>query len=84
MPPHSSHLLQLLNIGVFAVLKRLYGQAVENQMRCSVNHINKDNFLTIYTEIRDKAYFIQNIKSGFIATEISLFNLEYVLSKLNV
>jgi hypothetical protein len=58
MPPHSSHLLQPLDVGVFAVLKRLYGRAVENRMRCGINHINKDDFLTMYLEIWDKAYFI--------------------------
>lgn len=84
MPPHSSHLLQPLDVGVFAVLKRLYGRAVENRMRCGVNHIDKDDFLTIYLEIRDKAYSIQNIKSGFIATGIYPFDQEHVLSKLDI
>jgi hypothetical protein len=84
MPPHSSHLLQPLDVGVFAVLKRLYGRAVKNQMRCGVNHIDKDDFLTMYSEIRNKAYSIQNIKSGFIGTGISPFNPEHMLSKLNV
>jgi hypothetical protein len=53
-------------------------------MRCGVNHIDKDDFLTIYLEIRDKVYSIQNIKSGFLVTGISLFNPEYVLSRLDV
>jgi hypothetical protein len=84
MPLYFSHLLQPLDVGVFAVLKRLYGQAVENWMRCGVNYIDKDDFLTMYAEIRDKAYSIQNIKSGFAAIGISLFSLEHVLSKLDV
>lgn len=84
MPPHSSHLLQPLDVGVFAVLKRLYGHAVENRMRCGVNHIDKDDFLTMYAEIRDKAYTIQNIKSGFAATGISSFDRERVLSRLDI
>jgi hypothetical protein len=84
MPPHSSHLLQPLDVGVFAVLKRLYGHAVENRMRCGVNHIDKDDFLTMYADIRDKAYTIQNIKSGFLSTGISPFDRERVLSKLDI
>jgi hypothetical protein len=32
MPPHSSHLLQLLDIGCFSVLKRSYGNLVEQKM----------------------------------------------------
>jgi hypothetical protein len=51
MLPHLSHLLQPLDVGVFAVLKRLYGRAIENQIRYGINYINKDDFLTMYSEI---------------------------------
>jgi hypothetical protein len=33
MPPHSSHLLQPLDVSCFSVLKRVYGQGVEELMR---------------------------------------------------
>lgn len=58
MSPYSSYLLQPLDVGVFAVLKRLYGHAVENWMRCGVNYIDKNDFLIMYVDIRDKAYSI--------------------------
>lgn len=45
MPAHSSHLLQPLDIGCFAVLKRAYGQIVETKMRLGINHIDKLDFL---------------------------------------
>ncbi|EED12744.1 transposon, putative [Talaromyces stipitatus ATCC 10500] len=48
MPPHSSHLLQPLDVGCFAVLKRHYGQLVEQQMRLGFNHIDKLDFLTAF------------------------------------
>jgi hypothetical protein len=48
MPPHSSHLLQPLNVGCFAVLKSAYSRLVEQKMGLSVNHINKVEFLTLY------------------------------------
>jgi hypothetical protein len=38
----------------------------------------------MYSEIQNKAYSIQNIKSSFAATGISPFNLEYILSKLDI
>ena len=44
MPSHSSHLLQPLNVGCFAPLKRSYGRLVENQMRLGINHIDKIDF----------------------------------------
>jgi hypothetical protein len=48
MPAHSSHLLQLLNVGYFAVLKRTYGRFVSDLARTSYNHINKLDFLANY------------------------------------
>ena len=51
MPPHSSHILQPLDVGCFVVLKRLYGQAIEAQIRVGINHIDKDDFLTLYQEV---------------------------------
>lgn len=48
MPPHSSHLLQPLDIGCFAVLKRSYGRLVETKMRAGINHIDKLKFLEAY------------------------------------
>jgi hypothetical protein len=39
MPPHSSHILQPLDVSCFAVVKRSYGRLVENQMRLGFNHI---------------------------------------------
>jgi hypothetical protein len=40
MPPHSSHLLQPLDVGVFGPLKRAYGKLVEAMMRGGNNHID--------------------------------------------
>ena len=37
MPAHSSHLLQPLDVGCFAVLKRSYGRLVDQQMRLGIN-----------------------------------------------
>jgi hypothetical protein len=48
MPPHSSHLLQPLDIGCFAVLKRRYTQLIEQQMRLGFNHIDKIDFLMAF------------------------------------
>ena len=48
MPAHSSHLLQPLDVGCFSVLKRSYGRLVEKQMGLGVNHIDKQDFLSLY------------------------------------
>jgi len=41
MPPHSSHLLQPLDVGCFSPLKRYCGQQVAEIMAAGVNHVDK-------------------------------------------
>jgi hypothetical protein len=48
MPPHSSHLLQPLDVGCFSVLKRSYGRLVEQKMGAGVYYIDKHDFLPLY------------------------------------
>jgi hypothetical protein len=82
MPPHSSHLLQPLDVGCFAVLKRSYGGLVEQKMGLGINHIDKLEFLPLYQEARAQALLESNIKSGFRATGLAPFNPSAVLSLL--
>jgi hypothetical protein len=53
---YSSHLLQPLDVGCFAVLKRYYRQLVEQRIRLGFNHINKIDFLTVFLQARTAAY----------------------------
>lgn len=84
MLPHSSHLLQPLNIGCFSVLKRAYSQLVENQMRVGINHINKLDFLTAYPESHTEAYKAETIQNSFAGAGLVPYNPDHVLSKLNI
>src|SRR5438876_7493949 len=68
MPPHSSHLLQPLDVACFSVLKRSYGGLVERLIGRGVNHIDKQDFLSLYQEARMKALHQKNICSAFAAT----------------
>jgi hypothetical protein len=83
MPPHSSHLLQPLDVSCFSLLKRAYRHEVQKQMAFSINHIDKDEFLTIYSLIRTMALNKGNIQSAFKATGLILYDPEQVLSRLN-
>jgi hypothetical protein len=83
MPPHSSHLLQPLDVSYFTVLKRSYGRQIEGLMRTGVNHINKPDFLTAYLSAHKESMTSDTICSGFAATGLVLYDLERVLSKLN-
>ncbi|EED21402.1 conserved hypothetical protein [Talaromyces stipitatus ATCC 10500] len=84
MPPHSSHLLQPLDVGCFAVLKRHYGQLVEQRMRLGFNHIDKMDFLTAFPQARTVAYKAQTIWNSFAATGLVPFNPDRVIQQLNI
>src|SRR5450432_3930159 len=83
MPPHSSHLLQPLNVGCFVVLKRLYGRQIESLMHNGVNYIDKQDFLEAYYNARKEMMTQANISSSFAATGVLLYDPERVLAKLN-
>jgi hypothetical protein len=48
IPSHSSYLLQLLDVGCFAVVKRAYGRFVSDLARKGYNYIDKYDFLENY------------------------------------
>ena len=73
MPPHSSHLLQPLDIGCFAVLKRSYSQMVEMKMRNGINHIDKLDFLEACPSARIEAFKLKTTKNSFRAAGLAPF-----------
>ena len=84
MPPHSSHLLQPLDVSCFSVLKRSYGNAVEAQMRAGINHIDKNDFTVLYQQARTTSFSPATILSGFKSTGLVPFDPDQVLSRLDV
>ena len=58
MPAYSSHILQPLDVGVFLVLKRLYGGAVEAWMRSGIYHVDKVDFLEMLYKVWLETYTI--------------------------
>lgn len=84
MPAHSSHLLQPLDIGCFAVLKRSYGSLVDQKMRLNINHIDKLDFLAAYPQARIDAFKSNTIKNSFKAAGLVPIDPEPVLDKLNI
>jgi len=41
---YSSYLLQLLDVGRFSFLKKIYNQRIKFSMQLSINYINKQDF----------------------------------------
>ncbi|KAL6167411.1 hypothetical protein ACJQWK_06842 [Exserohilum turcicum] len=84
MPPHTSHLLQPLDVSCFSPLKRAYGREIEKLARQGVYHIDKIDFLTVYQQIRPTVFTQQNIQAGFQATGLVPPCPDRVLSSLTV
>ncbi|USP79293.1 putative transposase [Curvularia clavata] len=84
MPPHSSHLLQPLDVGCFAPLKQAYGRQVESLMRTQINHITKQEFLPCFRRAFDASFIASNVQGGFRGAGLVPFDPERVISALNV
>jgi hypothetical protein len=84
MPPHSSHILQPLDVSCFAPLKLSYGRQIETFVRNRLNHITKLEFLSAFKEAFKATFTEQNIKSGFRATGLVPYEPQNVLSHLNL
>ena len=84
MPPHTSHLLQPLDVSCYSPLKRAYGREVEELARHRVYHVDKIDFLAAYTRIRPKIFTQQNIQAGFRAAGLVPPCPDRVLSSLTV
>jgi hypothetical protein len=84
MPPHSSHLLQPLDVGCFSPLKRAYSREVEALIRHHINHITKLEFLPAFRAAYDRSFTSANICSAFRGAGLVPLQPDVVLSKLNV
>jgi hypothetical protein len=84
MPPYSSHLLQLLNVGCFSPLKRAYGDEINSLAQYSTKQIKKEAFLLAFKAAFEKAMTKDNIYAGFRGAGLVPHDLEAVISKLDV
>jgi hypothetical protein len=84
MPPHSSHLLQPLDVGCFSVLKNAYGREIEHLIRCSITHVSKTEFFPAFYAAFQVTMTEQNIKSAFRGAGLIPLDPESVVSKLDV
>jgi hypothetical protein len=84
MPPHSSHLLQPLDVGCFAVLKKAYGQEIEHLIRCSITHVSKTEFFPAFHAAHEATMTKRNIRGAFKGAGLVPLDPENVISKLDV
>jgi len=84
MPPHSSYLLQLLDIGCFGLLKKAYSCQIEQLMRMNITYISKLEFLYTFREAFFASITEKNIQGGFAGAGLMPYDLERVISKLDM
>jgi hypothetical protein len=84
MPPHSSHLLQPLDVGCFSPLKRASSREVESLIRHHINHITKLEFLPAFKAAFSQSFTSANIRSAFRGAGLVPLQPDAVLSKLDV
>lgn len=82
LPPHSSHLTQPLDVGVFGALKKHMATEIEPLMRTGITRIQKVEWLTAFVAAHDKAVSAKNILSGFRGTGIHPFLPTKVLRRV--
>jgi hypothetical protein len=84
MPPHSSHLLQPLDVGCFAPLKQAYGRQAEMLMRNRISHLTKTEFLPCFKAAYNAVFTPSNIQGGFRGAGLVPFDPERVITALDV
>jgi hypothetical protein len=82
LPPHSSHLTQPLDVGVFGALKKHLAREIEPLMRSGVARIQKVEWLPAFIAAHDKALVTKNILGGFRGTGIHPFLPTKVLRRV--
>jgi hypothetical protein len=84
LPPHSSHLLQPLDVSCFGPLKKAYSQQINRLIQCHINHITKLEFLPCFKAAFEQAFSQSNICSAFRGAGLVPLQPDAVLSKLDI
>ena len=82
LPPHCSHLLQPLDVGVYRPLKRYHAQEVDQYTQAGITRIQRAHQVEIFIRIREKALTTQNIQAGWKGAGLITFNPRRVLNNL--
>ena len=82
LPPHSSHLTQPLDVGVFKPLKMLMALEIELLLWTGVSRVQKVEWTGAFVQAHEKAFSEWNIKSGFHGTGIHPFLPTKVLNRV--
>ena len=81
--PHSSHLMQPLDVGVFGPLKRAMSSQLDRIFRTGIRHLHKVEWMESYIEARKIAITSSNILGGWRGAGLFPRNKHRILRQLS-
>jgi hypothetical protein len=80
--PHSSHLMQPLDVGVFGPLKTAVSSQLAELISTGVSRLQKIEWVEAYIIAREKAFSVENIQSGWRAAGLWPIEPDRILDQL--
>ncbi len=81
LPPHSTHILQPLDVGVFSPLTKAYKTRIHDHALFGTERITNEQFLSFFQLAFNSAFNRQNIQSAWRGTGLQPFKPELLLAK---
>ena len=82
LPPHSTHMTQPLDVGVFQPFKHYHTEAIDQAVRLGDTRFGTLEFLAAFQQFRAKTFKSSTVKHAFEVTGLVPFNPEVVLEKV--
>jgi len=80
--PHSSHLIQPLDVGVFSPLKAAMRSTLSTIFRTGILRLQKPEWIQSYIKAREKAMTRRNIESGWRGAGLWPINPQRIINQL--
>lgn len=81
LPPHSTHILQPLDVGIFSPLAKAYKKEVSDHSLFGAERITNHDFLLFLQTARRKAITLRNIGSAWRKAGLSPFDPQSILKR---
>ena len=83
LPPHSSHILQPLDVGIFSPLKHAISAQTSRLIRSGISRIQKVEWVERFIVVREEAITTQNILAGWRGAGLFFENMHRILIQLS-
>lgn len=81
LPPHSTHILQPLDVGVFSPLAKAYKSLIQSNSIFGAERVDNERFLIYFQQARRSAISTKNIASAWRAAGLQPFNPAPIIEK---